>query len=156
MLDFNDYGTLVDTFHERLTHVTEEQASIKLSEEKWTLKEIIGHLIDSASNNHQRFVRLQFGDLRGFPAYDGEQWVKIQQYNRLDWDRLILLWHSYNLLVLHVIRHTENSALSNVWEKDDVAIPLGELIVDYYRHMKVHIEQFESRLREGQDIGHIG
>ena len=73
MFDTKRFKGLIDSFHEQVLKTQGEITKIKLAEDKWSLREIIGHLIDSASNNHQRFVRLQFGDLLDFPAYDGEE-----------------------------------------------------------------------------------
>ena len=114
MIDISGYKTLVDSFHDMIVNVPEEIAAIKLAEDKWSLKEIVGHLIDSASNNHQRFVRLQFDDLLDFPPYDGEKWVKIQKYHDMNWGRIVLLWHNYNCILINVIGCIENSSLSNV------------------------------------------
>lgn len=148
MLEIKSYMTHVDSFYERIVNISETKAQIKISEDKWSLKEIIGHLIDSASNNHQRFVRLQFGDLLDFPAYDGEQWVKIQNYQNMNWSRIVLLWHNYNCMLINIIECVADSSLANVWVKSEDVIPLENLIIDYYRHMKVHMEQFENRLKE--------
>ena len=121
---------------------------MKLAEDKWTLKEMIGHLIDSASNNHQRFIRLQSGDLLSFPAYDGEDWIRVEKHNRLEWSALVALWYNYNLLLLNIIANVDDSSLGNIWVKGEDAIPLDELIVDYFRHIAVHRDLFEKRLAE--------
>jgi len=64
----------------RLLEIPEQQSAIARSEDKWSPKEIIGHLIDSASNNHQRFVRAQFTDELIFAGYEQEGWVRVQDY----------------------------------------------------------------------------
>ena len=112
----DEFRNIVDSFNDRLAGVPGDITGIKLSEEKWSLKEIIGHLIDSASNNHQRFVRLQFGDLIGFPAYDAETWISAQKYNEMDWIDLITLWYSYNRILLNVIEGIDDKALDNAWK----------------------------------------
>lgn len=68
-----NYKEVVENFHVFLSSINSDISNIKISEDKWSLREIIGHLIDSASNNHQRFVRLQYSDLLDFPAYEAEQ-----------------------------------------------------------------------------------
>src|SRR5262245_42608651 len=73
--------------------------------DRWTIKEVIGHLIDSAANNHQRFVRAQFTKELVFPKYEQNEWVGSQHYNDVDWDELVELWRRYNLHLAHVIRH---------------------------------------------------
>ena len=149
MMDVSGYTTLVDSFHDMIVNVPEEMAGIKLSEDNWSMKEIVGHLIDSASNNHQRFVRLQFDDLLNFPPYDGELWVKIQKYREMNWSRIVLLWHNYNCMLINIIGCIGDDSLSNVWVKgEDDVITLEALIFDYYRHMEFHIKQFRDKLRE--------
>jgi hypothetical protein len=148
MFDLIGYRELVDSFYDHMVNVPEATAGIRPSEDKWCLKEIIGHLVDSASNNHQRFVRLQFGDLLDFPAYDGEEWVRKQKYREMNWNRLILLWHNYNCVLLNIIENMDGGAYSNVWVKGEDTIQLDELVVDYYRHMRAHRQHFEERLKE--------
>lgn len=149
MIETDIYRELVDSFYDTMVNVPEHLASVTLSGDKWSLKEIVGHLIDSASNNHQRFVRLQFGDLLDFPVYDGEQWIRIQKYRNMNWNRLILLWHNYNCVLIDIIDNMDENAYQNVWTKNgEEAIPLVELVIDYYRHLRVHVQHFENRLKE--------
>lgn len=148
MVNTARFEEIVEAFNVRLAEVPEDITGIKLSEDCWSLREIIGHLIDSASNNHQRFVRLQFDDLLDFPAYDGESWVKVQNYAAMDWKCLIALWYSYNCMLLKVIGHMNNASLDNVWVKGEEALPLLQLVNDYYRHLEWHIHHFEGRVKE--------
>ena len=149
MLDTNGFREIVDSFGKDLFEVDEAIAGIKLTEDKWSLKEIVGHLIDSAANNHQRFVRLQTEDLLGFPAYNGETWIKVQKYNGMEWGLLVSLWYNLNNLILNIIENTDEDVYDNVWIRDEEAIRFEELVADYYRHLKFHIEEhFNSRLKE--------
>src|SRR5262245_2568653 len=70
---------------------------------KWSPREVIGHLIDSASNNHQRFVRAQFQDDLVFAGYDQDAWVRLQQYQNAPWPELVALWRAFNLHLAHVM-----------------------------------------------------
>ena len=146
MIEIKFFKEKVDLFYKELLAIDAQKASIKLSEDKWSLCEIIGHLIDSASNNHQRFVRLQFDDLLDFPVYEAELWVSTQKYNSMNWEMLITLWHSYNYLILHIVESIEKTQLKNVWVRGDEALTLEFLITDYYRHMDLHIEHFKNRV----------
>ncbi len=143
-----NYKEIVESFYNKLISVESDITGVKLAEDKWSLKEIVGHLIDSASNNHQRFVRLQISDLLDFPTYQGELWVDIQKHNSMNWGMLISLWYNYNLLLLNIINEIDSSKLENVWIKDEAAIPLSELITHYFRHLELHIEHFNTRLVE--------
>src|SRR5688572_26946189 len=81
----------------RLRDITPEQSRNGSSEDGWAPIEILGHLVDSAANNHQRFVRAQFTDDLIFPGYEQEQWVSGQKYRDASWPDLIQLWSLYNL-----------------------------------------------------------
>src|SRR3954454_25364644 len=79
-----------------LRAIPEAEAALKPAPEKWSKKEILGHLIDSAANNHQRFVRAQLQDELTFPKYEQEGWARCQDYASADWPLLIELWSAYN------------------------------------------------------------
>src|ERR1700680_2736338 len=85
-----------------LSRFSEAESEQRPSPERWTRKEVLGHLIDSASNNHQRFVRGQIAAGQEFPDYDQEPWVRIQNYQAARWHDLIDLWRAYNAHLLHV------------------------------------------------------
>src|SRR5258705_13268704 len=85
-----------------LSRICEAESEQRPSPERWTRKEVVGHLIDSASNNHQRFVRGQIASGQDFPGYEQEQWVRIQCYQGARWANLIDLWRAYNPHILHV------------------------------------------------------
>ncbi len=148
MFDINRFKGIVESFYKQLLNTKAEITSIKLSEEKFSLREIIGHLIDSASNNHQRFVRLQFEDLLNYPGYDCEEWVRTQEYNSLDWNVLVTLWYQYNVLLLHIIENIDETELKNVWVRNQETLSLEFLVNDYYRHLEYHIEHFSKRRDE--------
>jgi hypothetical protein len=138
----------VTEFHLEMGRVPVSVTGVKPTEEAWSLKEIVGHLVDSAANNHHRFVRLQQGDLEGFPAYDNEAWIAAQHYNDYGWEPLVALWHLYNQLLLHVIRTMDETCLDNAWSVGGKSATLGFLVDDYFRHLRDHLEQFRRRLEQ--------
>src|SRR5439155_3696120 len=83
-----------------LSAFSEAESEQRPSPERWTRKEVLGHLIDSASNNHQRFVRGQIAAGQEFPDYDQGPWVRIQNYRGARWHDLIDLWRAYNAHLL--------------------------------------------------------
>src|SRR5215208_6541040 len=87
----------------RLLAMSESDASRHPAPGKWSPKEVIGHLIDSAANNHTRFIRAQNTDDMVFPGYDQEAWVRLQRYNDRPWSELVSLWHTYNTHIASVI-----------------------------------------------------
>ncbi len=76
---------IVLSARDRLQAIDETKSARRPAPGKWSPKEIIGHLIDSASNNHQRFVRAQFQDHLIFPGYNQEAWVEAQDYQNSQW-----------------------------------------------------------------------
>jgi len=114
---------------------------------EWSVKEIVGHLVDSASNNHQRFVRLQVADGLVFPDYsqDNDSWVAIQSYQGAPWDDLLALWRYFNLHLGRVIRTVNEECIDHIWVVDeDTSITLGELMIDYLRHLKDHLQHIRE------------
>ena len=112
----------------------------------WSRKQIIGHLIDSASNNHQRFVRALLQDEIHLPTYDQEGNVRVQRYQEMQWGQLIGLWESYNRFLAHVLVGVPKAKLSTpCFIGDNPVMTLEELAEDYVRHMQHHLEQIKSR-----------
>lgn len=137
----------------RLRDMTPEQSRSGSSEDNWAPIEILGHLIDSAANNHQRFVRAQFTEDLVFPGYDGDQWVSGQKYRDASWPDLIQLWSSYNLHLVHVASvipedvltkpraaHSLDQIAFNLVDKNKPAT-LEYLIRDYVDHLRHHLNQ---------------
>lgn len=143
------------TFKE-LISIDEQTASIK-NGKKWSKKELIGHLIDSASNNHQRFIRAQFTDELIFPGYNQDDWVLVQKYQSEGWNPLINLWKEFNLHLIHAIESVPEEKLKLVRKKhnlDKIAmnpIPANQpatleyFIRDYFFHLRYHVEQIFAK-----------
>src|SRR5262252_10395120 len=100
----NDLLSALDAA-DRLHLIGEAAASRRPAPGKWSKKEILGHLIDSATNNHQRFVRAQISDELTFPGYEQDEWVRRQDYNSKPWNELVELWRLFNRHVAHIIRN---------------------------------------------------
>jgi hypothetical protein len=110
--------------------------------EKWSRKQILGHLIDSASNNHQRFVRAQLVEALSFPPYAQEGWVAVQAYDDEPWDDLIELWTAYNRHLLHVMARVPPDKHGRPCQVGpDEPMNLGDLMRDYVRHLEHHLGQ---------------
>lgn len=123
----------------KLMAFTEEEAAHRQSPGVWSKKELLGHLIDSASNNHQRFVRLQLADGLHLPKYEQEGWVRVQQYQTADWLTLIELWRTYNLHLARLISHAAPETLTHTARVGDgEPVTLKFLMDDYLAHMVQH------------------
>jgi hypothetical protein len=139
----------VNSAVDRWRILSEQILTFRPSEDAWSVKEIIGHLVDSASNNHQRFVRLQLTDRLIFPDYgqDNIHWVRIQNYQEQKWGELLSLWRYFNIQLAYIIRSVDPSCLTNVWEIDAKSnASLYELMTDYLRHLELHLNQVAETL----------
>lgn len=110
---------------------------------KWTKKEILGHLIDSAANNHQRFVRSQYTKDLTF-IYDQNIWVAKQNYKNADTGILINLWYNYNIHLIFIISSMKTEALNNIILIKDEKVTIDWVIKDYMRHLKHHLNQITN------------
>jgi hypothetical protein len=136
---------LIESAYPRLAAISEEQASAKPYSDKWSFKGVLGHLIDSASNNHQRFVRMQELPHIGTLRYSQEHWVNSQQYESEPWNDLVELWYRYNRHLVHVIAHVDPDALSHLCDVGEPQPASLELIIeDYVRHVDHHLRQILS------------
>src|SRR3954454_6490651 len=102
-----DFRGTVDRAVARLLTLSDDQAAARPAADKWSPKEIIGHLIDSASNNHGRFVRAQLQDELIFSGYEQSEWVAIQQYQHCEWTDIVRLWQAFNHHIAHVMQTAE-------------------------------------------------
>jgi len=123
-------------------------AGVRLDAEHWTLREMVGHLVDSAANNHQRFVRLQLERELAFPAYDADQWLRVSAADTCDYRLLVRLWREYNAFILHIVENLDEGCLGWTWKTPEGDLTLEFLVRDYYRHLDWHRELFERRVRE--------
>ncbi|MBN2436570.1 MAG: DinB family protein [Spirochaetes bacterium] len=139
--------SIVKEIYSEYAQTDEATASINPSPDSWSIKEIFGHLIDSAANNYQRFVRLQEVANLDFPGYD-YNWIKIVRYNDYPFERVISLWKEYNLLLAHIAGGIEKTSLTHFWKIDGKELSLEFLVKDYLAHMKIHLEQLKIRLAE--------
>jgi hypothetical protein len=95
---------VVDAAASGLRAIDPAVAAAKRAPDVWSVKEIIGHLVDSAANNHQRFIRAQIEGRLTFPAYQQEDWVRLGDHQGRDWNELVSFWQAYNHQLAHVIR----------------------------------------------------
>jgi hypothetical protein len=133
---------LTETVSPQLARIGDEEASVRPALDEWSKKEIVGHLIDSATNNHHRFVRAQLGDELIFPGYEQEEWVKVQAHNEVPWEQLISLWRVYHLHLAHLISKIPSEKLETTCRIGSFEpVTLRYLIEDYVVHMRLHLKQ---------------
>ena len=140
-----EYRNLVETVHRTMLD-NADIADARLGPDRWTIKELVGHLIDSASNNHQRFIRLQQAEHLAFPAYDPDVWKAVSRVADLDYRFLVEFWNQYNLFLLYLIERLDPSTLQHVWT--DKGKTLEFLVTDYFVHLSWHLDLFRERADE--------
>jgi len=124
---------------------SDENAAKPATSGGWSRKQVLGHLIDSASNNHQRFVRALLADELRWPGYDQEGCVRAQRYQDAKWADLVELWSSYNRFLAHVLAGVPETKLATrCLIGENAPMTLEELAVDYLHHMDHHLEQIRS------------
>ena len=125
-----------------LLQVPEAESSKPVLSGGWSRKQVLGHLIDSASNNHQRFVRAALQTALDFPGYDQDGCVRVQAVEEADWTLLVSLWAGYNRYLAHVIAHLPVSKLETLCRiGSDEPVTLRFLAEDYLRHLLHHLGQ---------------
>jgi len=126
----------------KLRQVSEAESSTPVLKGGWSRKQVIGHLIDSASNNHQRFVRASIQGSLEFPGYDQDGCVRVQAVQSAPWPLLVTLWTDYNLYLAHVIAHLPADKLAatcRIGENEPVTLKF--LADDYMTHLLHHLSQ---------------
>jgi hypothetical protein len=137
-----DLQETIDVALPKLRAMSDAKASEPRAPGKWSRKQIIGHLIDSASNNHQRFIRAQQTTSLSFPPYEQNHWVASQHYDDRAWSDLVALWHAYNSHLSHVIAQIPDAhlAVPCVIESNN-PVTLEFLVADYVVHLRHHLAQ---------------
>ena len=120
---------------------------------KWSPREIIGHLVDSASNNHQRFVRMREREDLVVDGYEQDDWVASQHYAEAPWPELLLLWLTYNRHLARLMAATPATdrdrarSVHNLHLRAFRPVPadrdvtLAYFMNDYVEHLEHHLAQ---------------
>jgi hypothetical protein len=144
---------VVDGVEPRLREIGDGESAKPILAGGWSRRQVLGHLIDSASNNHQRFVRAALQPSLEFPGYDQDGCVRVEAPQEAKWEVLVSLWAAYNHYLAHVIAHLPEAKLET-----QCRIGAGEpvtlrfLATDYLRHLAHHLEQIglTEALREAE------
>jgi hypothetical protein len=137
-----DLTAAIDAALPNLGAIGEERAAEPITPGKWSRKQVIGHLIDSALNNEQRFVRGQLGPALTFPGYAQDEWVKVQAHQERSWADLLTLWTVLNRHLIHVLEHFDARTLETPCTIGSGApVTLRYIAEDYVRHLRHHLAQ---------------
>jgi len=148
-----DFRQTVDGAAARFLELSDGDASVRPAPGKWSPKEIVGHLIDSASNNHGRFVRAQLQDDLVFDGYDQDAWVVTQRYQDRPWVDLVRLWQAFNHHIAAVMETADPHEMARprarhnldqlAWRSVSAmqSTTLEYFMRDYVEHLQHHLRQ---------------
>jgi len=139
---------LLDNIPARLEKLPKARVESK-PQSKWSAKEELGHLLDSAANNHQRIVRAQLENSPAMPGYDQAAWVSLHNYQHRDWAELIALWRALNLQLLAAAEAVPASAWTRTLTvAGSEPLTLQFLFEDYLGHMAHHLEHIGIEVQD--------
>lgn len=145
---------LLEAWEPRLLSLSEEVISDRKNSQDRSIRQILGHLFDSASNNTHRIVHFQYRENpMSFPNYatngNNDRWITIQDYQRENWHNLVQLWKYANLHLIHVIQNVDQAKLENQWiSGDNKLISLRENIEGYLPHFELHLKEMEELINQ--------
>ena len=133
----------------RLRKLSQVTAERRATSTAWSPKEELGHLLDSAANNHQRIVRAQFENKLALPGYEQNRWVAVHAYRERDWEELIGVWQAFNRQLLAAAESVPDSAWSHVLTVGpSEPMTLQFVFEDYLSHMLHHLEHIGIEVRD--------
>jgi hypothetical protein len=153
---------LVSEWEPKLLALPEDVISIRFNSQNRSIKMIVGHMCDSASNNTHRIIHLQYqpSPLQ-FPDYanlgNNDRWIRLQAYQLESWPALVALWSSSTLHFAHVADHVDTTKLGNVWLNAlSEPVTLEEMIRDYGRHLGLHLGEIEELMNRVDSLNSLG
>jgi len=138
----------------RFGRISEEERSVPRNTQDRTIRQIVGHMIDSVSNNIHRIVHLHYRESpMEFPNYatqgNNDRWIAIQNYEQEDWELMIQTWKYLHLHFLHLMGQVDESKLEKQWiSGPGQTVTLEEMIIDFLRHFELHIHEIEALLEQ--------
>lgn len=142
-----DLEPIVEQAAARLGQLSEEAASRKPAPEQWSAKEILGHLIDSASVNLERILRVSLEDHLSLHVYPQDAWVRLQAYQARPFSEILALWRALNFHIAHVVRQLPEPSLEHTFSVPHAKdVSLRFLIEDYIAHLQHHLKQVWTRV----------
>jgi hypothetical protein len=134
-----ELASLVHQYTDRLKSLPENEVSIKPSPVKWSKKEILGHLIDSAQNNIRRFIVSQYEE-NPFIRYNQDKWVSISNYQEYNYTNMVALWQLLNLHIVQVLQHYTPEMAKRTCQIEKL-YDMELVATDYIKHLKHHLHQ---------------
>lgn len=141
-------------WEKKLLELDDAAITIERNSQDRNIKQILGHMIDSASNNLHRIIHLQYQESPlTFPNYatygNNDRWIAIQNYEEEDWFEMVQLWKYSHLHFIHVVRNVKKESIQNVWiaDKETDLVSLEEMVIDFIRHFKLHLGEITELIK---------
>lgn len=150
----DEITSLVAEWENRLLHLSTERIENHRNTQNRTIKEIVGHMVDSASNNTHRVIHLQYREIPlRFPNYatygNNNKWISIQNYQSENWKNLVYLWKYTHLHFVHIIQNINPENMNNEWFADiNSKITLKAMVEDFPRHFKLHLNEITELIAD--------
>jgi hypothetical protein len=145
--------TLINEWEPILTALPDDTISLRRNSQDRTVKQIVGHIVDSASNNTHRIIHLQYQQTPLiFPNYatlgNNDRWIAIQDYQNEDWMTLVRLWMYSLLHIVHVIKNINPDKMNNEWiSGPGEKVTLEVMVTDFPRHLRLHLSEINELIQ---------
>ena len=142
--------SIIEKWEPNLLALSDEVITERRNSQNRTIKQIVGHMVDSASNNTHRVIHLQYQESPLiFPDYanlgNNDRWIAIQNYRNEDWNDLVQLWKYSNRHFVHIVRNINVGKLDNFWISGlNEDISLEAMVIDFPRHFKLHLDEIDQ------------
>jgi len=150
----DELSTLISAWEVKLAALPEQTITKRKNSQNRSIRHIVGHMVDSASNNTHRVIHMHYQKSPvGYPDYanlgNNDRWIAIQNYQEEDWKELVQLWASANRHMVHLIRQVDESKLNQIWISAlKERVTLREMISDYPRHFKLHLNEISAIINQ--------
>ena len=150
----DELSTHIYEWEVKLATLPERTVTNRKNNQDRSIRQIVGHMVDSASNNTHRVIHMHYQKSPvGYPDYanlgNNDRWIAIQNYQEEDWGELIKLWAALNRHMVHLIRHVDESKLNQQWISAlKERVTLREMISDFPRHFKLHLNEISALINQ--------
>jgi uncharacterized damage-inducible protein DinB len=145
-MEYQILKNIVDQQLEAFAKISDDEWSYKYSSEKWSKKEILGHLCDSALTNIRRFIITQYKENENI-VYDQDFWVKAQNYQNIPIQNTIDFWKSLNLQIVNIVENISDEKLKRTCDMTKTKsqiFTLEYIIKDYIHHLQHHLKAINN------------